>query len=1329
MNPPEPECSTKNSGQYINIKLLIIKVFIIIMSTIPTSSADMIFVMRPKLQLRMRRVLALLALLLSAATPVFAQSVAMVTDLQGKAATQPVSGKSLALAITTEIAGEATVRLDTGAKLSVLYMTSGDEYQFSGPAQIRFGKTAPQVISGAPAQKRAVARSRQVVVRLGSVTQAALVMRNSGTGHIKLLTLTGTRTLEIAPEFRWQAASAASDYHFRLSNHMGQTLHEADVREMSYRLPASVLLEREKTYAWEVSAQFEDGRRYTGVGDFRLASQELATAVAAARPAADAPMAERVVYALWLEQQSLRDEAQRHWRAMLAERPDDPGLAAAAGEVQNAPRSVSDITAMLDQYQPDPARVAELKVALARDLSAGASLLEQQDFYLGRAYAAEELGLTARALADLRNAAALVKGSPDEFPITVDILNAESEIGNFSNALKLNERLIDMASGFRGRLISRYAFATGLYFKIGDVAAARNALSDLEANLAELSRRNRASQTIWENWTAHLESARANVLDIEGRYADAEPFRRKALSAAERAFEGRAAGAGMMVSPGRAYRFLEGKKRALARNLARQGRLAEAELILRDVLQNQLQRVGRYAPQPAGTLSQLADLLNEQGRHEDAEAIARAGIEIHRALGSVAQASSYAALRRALGASLVLRSRWQQGLDQYEALRVDLRSGGGNSGTQSRNSQIAYRAIALIKTGRAALALPILENALQRQRERLGDDHYIVAEHHGFLGMALAESGQRQRALEEYQRAVRVLLVRNAGGTDEDTSASARTWRLKLILDGYIKLLYSIRNEAGMQRAGFDPAEEAFRVADAARGQTTQRALSASAARAGVNDSALADMIRREQDARQQTGVLYSTLLRLVSAPADQQLPQVISQMRARISELEKEQRSLSADLLSRFPAYANLISPKPAMVAEARAALRNGEVLLSLLTTDERTYVWAVPKTGLVVFHAAPLGEKAAAEAVSVLRKALDVGRVTLDAVPLFDVAAAQKLYATLLQPVAAVWRGAHTLMVVANGPLAQLPFSLLPTEMTPPVAESGGRFSGYQSVPWLLKQVAVTQLPSVNTLVTLRGLPAGSARRASFAGFGDPQFGPNLALAPQSDQLALRMRSVALPQTSTEKWIPYSRLSSLPDTRDEILAIAKVLAADTQKDVFLGAAASKQGVYNADLSHRRIIVFATHGLVPGDFPNLDQPALALSAPGGTPEEGLLTLSDILALKLDADWVVLSACNTASGDGAGAEAISGLGRGFFYAGSRSLLVTYWPVETGAARMLVTTLFERYAADPKLSRAEALRQASLATMSGTGKDGRGQAFSYAHPLFWAPYALIGDGGR
>jgi CHAT domain-containing protein len=169
-------------------------------------------------------------------------------------------------------------------------------------------------------------------------------------------------------------------------------------------------------------------------------------------------------------------------------------------------------------------------------------------------------------------------------------------------------------------------------------------------------------------------------------------------------------------------------------------------------------------------------------------------------------------------------------------------------------------------------------------------------------------------------------------------------------------------------------------------------------------------------------------------------------------------------------------------------------------------------------------------------------------------------------------------------------------------------------------------------------------------------------------------------------------------------------------------------------DLSRRRVVMFATHGLVPGDLDGLSQPALALTPrqiAGGDTGDGLLTMGDILALRLDADWVVLSACNTAAGNGQGAEAMSGLGRAFFYAGARALLVTYWPVETESAKRLTTDLFARQAADPTLSRARALRETMLAMIDGTAvADGTAPAaqLSHAHPLFWAPFGLLGDGG-
>ena len=207
---------------------------------------------------------------------------------------------------------------------------------------------------------------------------------------------------------------------------------------------------------------------------------------------------------------------------------------------------------------------------------------------------------------------------------------------------------------------------------------------------------------------------------------------------------------------------------------------------------------------------------------------------------------------------------------------------------------------------------------------------------------------------------------------------------------------------------------------------------------------------------------------------------------------------------------------------------------------------------------------------------------------------------------------------------------------------------------------------------------------------------------------------------------------LPRLPDTADELKSIALALQADPSKVLFLGKDATESAVKTMNLSGFRILAFATHGLVPGELNGLTQPALALSSPAVTGQggDGLLTMEEILGLKLDADWVILSACNTGAGAGAGAEAASGLGRAFFYAGTRALLVTNWSVHSQSARELVTDLFKRQADDPKLSRSEALRQAAMALVDGHGylnSEGKTE-FAYAHPLFWAPYTIIGDGG-
>ena len=204
--------------------------------------------------------------------------------------------------------------------------------------------------------------------------------------------------------------------------------------------------------------------------------------------------------------------------------------------------------------------------------------------------------------------------------------------------------------------------------------------------------------------------------------------------------------------------------------------------------------------------------------------------------------------------------------------------------------------------------------------------------------------------------------------------------------------------------------------------------------------------------------------------------------------------------------------------------------------------------------------------------------------------------------------------------------------------------------------------------------------------------------------------------------------KLCPLPDTAHELRCVARSLGAEPSA-VVLGKDMTEAAVKTATLSRYRVLHFATHGLLAGEVAQLGQaraePALVLSPPDQPTEEddGLLTASEVASLKLDADWVVLSACNTAGGEEAGAEALSGLARAFFYAGARALLVSHWPVDSYAATMLMSRTFAEMRKSGAVGRAEAFRRAMLALMSDDQRPWT------AHPAVWAPFVVVGAGAE
>jgi CHAT domain-containing protein len=199
------------------------------------------------------------------------------------------------------------------------------------------------------------------------------------------------------------------------------------------------------------------------------------------------------------------------------------------------------------------------------------------------------------------------------------------------------------------------------------------------------------------------------------------------------------------------------------------------------------------------------------------------------------------------------------------------------------------------------------------------------------------------------------------------------------------------------------------------------------------------------------------------------------------------------------------------------------------------------------------------------------------------------------------------------------------------------------------------------------------------------------------------------------------------LPETADELCAVARDIDADADT-IRLGGKATEAEVKaisaRGELAQYRVVHFATHGVMAGQLSADGEPGLILTPPAEANEEddGYLTASEIAALKLDADWVILSACDTAAGETTNTEALSGLARAFIYAQTRALLVSHWEVDSNAAVKLITAAIREIARDKSVGRAEALRRAMLTLID------KGKPFE-AHPAYWAPFIVVGEGAR
>ncbi|MCB1359499.1 MAG: tetratricopeptide repeat protein [Maritimibacter sp.] len=728
----------------------------------------------------------------------------------------------------------------------------------------------------------------------------------------------------------------------------------------------------------------------------------------------------------------------------------------------------------------------------------------------------------------------------------------------------------------------------------------------------------------------------ASSIDAQRRPAEAEPLYRRAIAGSEKNY-----------GPDHPATLVSVHNLGIC--LERQGKYAEAEMVLRRAAETRTRVLGETHPETLRSYNVLAGVMENLGRFDEAETMFRRVLSAREeklgrehpdtliSLGFLGNALMHAE-RYSEAADIYARAlgSWEKilGLEHPDTLRTahNLFRAHLFAGNVEKAAAAMVHGIEMLPDFFASEGNVVFVDGTQNLPADLA--HYLYVLSQGILeGANNADLGFQLQGWQSYGRMDVTL-------TDLAARLSAATGE-----------------EAAMLRA----LQEARNSMEAARQRFISSFVSADGSDGRRND------------------------------------------LTAALSTAEQRYRVVVDKMARDFPALSDLQLPRSLSVPEAQSLLRPGEGLVAYALVDDRLYAWFVTPDKVTWWYAETTPADLSTR-VSQLRAAADFEVSPAKQVPTedcalrspfsgmerrsFDLCAAQKMQDLLLGGFDLT--GIEELIVVPDGPLEQLPFSLLVT---------GTDADG--SPHWLIEDLAVSTLPTTSSLRALRSAkPArstASRERLTYLGLAPVTFGD------QVDALALRSGNYDLPSTAAE-----------------VQFISAVLSAGPQGAV-IGRAASEAFVRKIDLSKYNVISFATHALLSREAEKVSggvirEPALLLHPGDG--QDGFLTATEAASLRLDADWVLLSACNTAAGDAEDAEGLSGLARAFFFAGAKALLVSHWGVQDDAAMALMTETMQR-SADGRMSRAQALRQAMLTVMNSPDQD-------YRHPFFWAPFALVGE---
>jgi CHAT domain-containing protein/Tfp pilus assembly protein PilF len=867
-----------------------------------------------------------------------------------------------------------------------------------------------------------------------------------------------------------------------------------------------------------------------------------------------------------------------------------------------------------------------------------------------------------------------------------------------------------MKSGNRSALVVGLALVINACLG-GPTSAQRSDVVALNAGIAELSR--------------------------AGKYAEAIPLAQRQLENQEKKY-------------GPVHRDVAAALNNLALLYGSQGRDTEAEPLYQRAIAI-LEKVGGLdSPEVAPELNNLAALYQRQERYADAEPLFKRALAIR----EKSLPPGHPDLGQSLNNLATLYEKLDRHADSEPLFRRALAIYEKAAGPEHPAVATLLNNLGQVDKvqGRYGEAEPLIRRSLAIREKVLGRDHPDVARSLNNLADLWERQGRYADAEPLYRRAAAIR--ESALGPDHPDLATSLNNLASLyqaeqrfpdalalvertIAGGRAQLRVALPVLLGAQRQQLLPAEkaldDALDVVQHGAQSSAASAVNKLAVRVAAGSDRLAELVRRDQDLAAEADALDKAIIAAVSREASKRDAAAEQRSRERLGVISAERTKLQKTFAIEFPDYAALSNPLPMTAKQIQALLSGDEAMVLFAVADRESYVFALTRDSFD-WKPIPLGADALSRKVAAFRHGLDAGSAS-DAsgkAGLFDLALANELYAALFGPVEALARDKRSLLVVPSGSLTALPFHLLVTEK--PAAAIPEKIEGYRDAAWLLKRQAVSILPSVASLNALRSFARKGQVIKPMTGFGDPVFDSmqdggadkRATIGPGTIKSAARGVTAAYTDFWRGAGVDRIRLAQalpqLPDTADELNAVASDLGVATA-DIHLGSDASETTVKRARLSDYGIVYFATHGLVAGDVKGVAEPSLALSTPKQPSEfdDGLLTASEVAQLKLNADWVVLSACNTIAGDKPGAEALSGLARSFFYAGARALMVSHWAVDSEAATRLAIATFDRLKSDPKIGRAEALRQAMLGYLNDTSKP------RSAYPGIWGPFALIGEG--